>query len=648
MAIYHLSAVIHSRSKGHSAVAGAAYRSRSAIGDERTGEQHDYSRNAADVLFEGMYAPKDAPDWTRDRAQLWNHVEEFEKRRDAQLCRSFDIALPHELTLEQNRRLLQDWVRENFTRKGLIADVAIHGPHRQRDHELSGSADPRNIHAHVAVVLRKLDGAEFAAKKERTANNDERKAELEAQRASWEKLANRHLERAGLDVRIDRRTLKEQGIAQEPTIHLGAAATAKERREPGSSDRSDINRDIEERNARLRERAALEVAATRAQAELAAARQLEAMERQFGAASSRIGEPAAPIHDREAAEAAWQRDLIDAAARQAEQEARAAARGRTDDTHAPSAARPASRMESRIADIAEQAARLGATILEDANGRRVDRVEALADYFRPVDERQTHTVTVQGREAFAARLDEAGIAIVRVTEADMTALAALREQEGFDRASGLAHKPRHFANVVVGDLAAVTREGNVHRINPDKLSDAKQFLDPAAALPGVIDTRARFEVEGEKITALWDQRRAAGAEARQDFAAQRESQAQHAETVRDVGQFNQDIGDAVDTGARATSRFLRGFGRIFESVIGWLADSIAPPPPPSPEQAERMARSASEQQEARAEQAAEAGREEQHWLIIEAQKKAKEREEAESEQDRAYRRERDRGYEREL
>lgn len=615
MAIFHLSAVIHSRSKGHSAVAGAAYRARTAIEDERTGERHDYGRKAADVLFEGLYAPKDAPGWAQDRAQLWNHVEAFEKRRDAQLCRSFDIALPHELTLEQNRRLLQDWVRENFTRKGLIADVAIHGPHRQRNggQEHGSSADPRNIHAHVAVVLRKLDGAEFAAKKERTASNDERKAELEAQRANWEKLANRHLERAGLDVRIDRRTLKEQGIAQEPTQHLGPAATAMERRGEGS-DRGDINRDVEERNAALRERAALEIAATRAQAELAAARQLEEMERRFAAASSRVDEPAAPIHDREAAEAAWQRDLIDAAARQAEQQAGSAAQGRTDYI------RPPNRIESRIAESTEQATRLGATILEDANGRRVDRLEALADQFRGEGERQTHTVTVQGPEAFAARLEEAGIAIVRVTEADASVLAALREQEEFDRASGLAHKPHHFAKLQPGEHAAVTRDGEVYRIEPDNLGDAKRYLDLATTLPGVIETRARFASEGEKITALWDQQRAAGAEARQDFAAGRENQAQHAQTVRDVGQFNHDVGEAVDTGIRATRSLLGGLASAIGSFLSRIADSFAPPPPPTKDQAERLAQVAEERQEQRIIATAEREIEAQREAIAEQQR----------------------------
>ena len=79
--------------------------------------------------------------------------------------------------------------------------------------------------------------------------HEERLAQLETWRGSWEKLANRHLERAGLDVRIDRRTLKEQGIEAEPTKHLGPTANKMERNEPGSSDRVNANREITQRNA---------------------------------------------------------------------------------------------------------------------------------------------------------------------------------------------------------------------------------------------------------------------------------------------------------------------------------------------------------------------------------------------------------------
>ena len=316
MAIFHLSATIHSRGKGHSSVNGAAYRARDAITDERTGTRHDYGRNARDVLFAGIYAPKDAPAWTQDRAQLWNHVEAFEKRRDAQLARVFDIALPHELTLEQNRRLLQDWVRDNFTRKGLIADAVIHAPDKQ--------GDMRNTHAHVAVVLRKLDGTEFAAKKERTATNDERLAELDAWRASWEKLANRHLERAGLDVRIDRRTLKEQGIDAEPTQHLGALATTMDRRDPGSSELANANREIKAHNAERKNVTSLESEIKELTAQIIDLNAERAMRESYGSARGRY-EPLGETHLEVA------RAMRDAAAERAMQEARDAAKGRIDD-----------------------------------------------------------------------------------------------------------------------------------------------------------------------------------------------------------------------------------------------------------------------------------------------------------------------------
>src|SRR5271169_2373228 len=99
----------------------------------------------------------DAPDWAHDLGQLVNEVERFEKRSDSQLAMNLDIALPHEMTLEQNRRLMQDFVREEFQRKGYAAHVGIHAP------DLEG--DDRNVHAHVLVTLRKIDRDGFARTK---------------------------------------------------------------------------------------------------------------------------------------------------------------------------------------------------------------------------------------------------------------------------------------------------------------------------------------------------------------------------------------------------------------------------------------------------------------------------------------------------
>ena len=255
MAIYHLSAQVISRGYGHSAVHAAAYRARCEIADSRTGLVHDYGRKAGELLFEGIYAPKDAPAWARDRAQLWNHVEAFEKHRRAELAREFVIALPHELTLEQGRYAVQDWVRENFTRKGLIADVTIHAPGRE--------GDERNVHAHIMVVTRKLDGTEFIRTKERFETYSEKaeakKAELETLRESWARIGNRHLERHGFEASLDHRTLEAQGIEREPTIHMGKAATAIER-EGTASELGDVNREIAADN----DRRVIDLAAERA------------------------------------------------------------------------------------------------------------------------------------------------------------------------------------------------------------------------------------------------------------------------------------------------------------------------------------------------------------------------------------------------
>lgn len=197
------------------------------------------------MTFEGIFAPKDAPEWARDRERLWSEVEKAETRKNSQLAREVQIALPHELTEEQRQQLLTDFVRENFVRKGMVADVAIHAPDRE--------GDDRNHHAHVLLTMREIGPNGFGAKL-RELNS---KGQLETWRENWARTANRYLERHGHEARIDHRSLAEQGIDREPTTHNGPTATQMER-EGEASERGDINREIEARN---RERERLEIAA---------------------------------------------------------------------------------------------------------------------------------------------------------------------------------------------------------------------------------------------------------------------------------------------------------------------------------------------------------------------------------------------------
>ncbi len=262
MADYHFAAKIISRSRGQSAVASAAYRAGERLEDVRLGRTFDYRRHLG-VVHTEILAPDNAPDWMRDRSQLWNAVEKAEKRKDSQLARSLDIALPHELNLEQNLELLRGFVQEQWVDRGMIADIAIHLPGR--------TGDIRNVHAHVALTTREITGSGFG-QKERDWND---KQELIEWRKAWADHANRILEREGFEERIDHRSLVDQGIDREPTTHIGPGPKGMHHRGV-SSDRVQQNRDIKTSNDNL---ALLEKELAESEQRLAALRQQLAAER---------------------------------------------------------------------------------------------------------------------------------------------------------------------------------------------------------------------------------------------------------------------------------------------------------------------------------------------------------------------------------
>ncbi|MBW4473952.1 MAG: MobA/MobL family protein [Stenomitos rutilans HA7619-LM2] len=205
MAIYHLSVSKIKRSAGRTATGAAAYRAAQEIHDERTGLTHDYTRKRG-VYATEILVPSDAPIWMRDRARLWNGVEHAEKRKDAELAREIDIALPIELTHDQKMELVRQYVQEQFTSKGMIADIAYHDLHK------------KNPHAHVLLTLREIRADGFG-NKNRSWNE---KALLQQWREAWSQHTNCALEQAAHEARIDHRSLEEQGVERLPQIHLGA------------------------------------------------------------------------------------------------------------------------------------------------------------------------------------------------------------------------------------------------------------------------------------------------------------------------------------------------------------------------------------------------------------------------------------------
>ena len=220
MAIYHLHCDIIGRSGGRSATAAAAYRSASKIKDRTTGEIFDYSRKEK-PLYSRVLHNGHVPKWATNREELWNSCEEKENRKNSQFCRSFDIALMKELTLEQNILLLRKWIAQNYVFRGMVADVVIHAPHKNRD----GTSND-NLHAHILIPTRKINENGWA-EKDREGNNREFLKEV---RNSWAVNVNEMFEKLGMPERIDERTLAEQGIDREPQQHQGAKATAMARK----------------------------------------------------------------------------------------------------------------------------------------------------------------------------------------------------------------------------------------------------------------------------------------------------------------------------------------------------------------------------------------------------------------------------------
>ena len=222
VAIYHLSAQIISRSGGKSATAAAAYRARDKVYDERTGLNFDYSyKGSADYCQ--ILAPAHAQDWVDNREVLWNKVEAAERRKDSQLAREINVALPVELSREEKIELGLSFVKNQYVSQGMVADVAFH------------DLDSHNPHFHVMLTTRQLEGEGFALTKEKAWRPDfgygKAKSDLLLQeRSSWQDYANAALERAGKTERIDHRTLEAQGLERIPQIHLGARVAAMEKR----------------------------------------------------------------------------------------------------------------------------------------------------------------------------------------------------------------------------------------------------------------------------------------------------------------------------------------------------------------------------------------------------------------------------------
>ena len=268
MAIYHLSLKTISRSKGQSAVASSAYRSGSKLKDRETGETKDFTKKHG-VAYSEIQLPPQAPAEYRDREVLWNAVQDKESKSNAQLAREVEVALPAELDRETQKKLVHDYVQQNFVDRGMCADWSIH------------DKEDGNPHAHIMLTTRAIKkNGTWAPKQKSTYLLDKAGAKVpqidpktgqqkigargrkmwkrttesytdwndrsnaEQWRANWAESCNQYLTP---EQQIDHRSYKRQGIEQVPTIHEGHVA-----REMGDrSERVQTNIDIKAGNRDL-------------------------------------------------------------------------------------------------------------------------------------------------------------------------------------------------------------------------------------------------------------------------------------------------------------------------------------------------------------------------------------------------------------
>jgi Ti-type conjugative transfer relaxase TraA len=230
MAIFHFSAKVISRAAGSSALAAAAYRSASRLHDERLDRHHDFS-NKAGVVHSQVMLPEGAPEEWHDRERLWNDVEAVEVRKDAQLAREVELAIPREMTQAEGIRLARDFVQREFVDRGMVADLNVHW-----DVGADGKPKP---HAHVMLGMRKVSEDGFGAKV-----RDWNRTELLTHwREAWADHVNARLVELDIDARIDHRNLEAQGIDLEPQSKIGAPARRMEA-QGLEADRADEHRQI--------------------------------------------------------------------------------------------------------------------------------------------------------------------------------------------------------------------------------------------------------------------------------------------------------------------------------------------------------------------------------------------------------------------
>jgi hypothetical protein len=246
MAIYALSIKHKAKGRGAGAKLHAQYIQRE--GKYKKLEEQRAKSHSEYLTREGKYERRaqelestwsgNLPPWAKSAKEFWEAADTFE-RSNGRVYTEVVIALPRELSKEKRIEVIGEFIGREIGNR-FPYTVAVHNPKA-----LDGGEQP---HAHVMFSIREKDGIERpkelffkranpehpekgGARKSREWSKDERSNDrVNAIRLAWEKLANEALKKEGHEVRIDRRTLEEQGIDREPEPKMGPEVTQRLKR----------------------------------------------------------------------------------------------------------------------------------------------------------------------------------------------------------------------------------------------------------------------------------------------------------------------------------------------------------------------------------------------------------------------------------
>lgn len=224
MAIFHYHISVGTLKSG-----GAQQRGRYVRRDPRepTDETHDVSSFTMNM-----------PKWaSADSDMFWETADAME-RKGGLVYREHELALPNELTRDQNESLAREFAAQEFSK--FVVEAGLHWkPQNEHAHFQTSEREQDGIDRDRATFFKRYNAKEPAKggcrKSTRFSGGElrdraQQKLNVESIRAAWAKMCNEHLDKHGHSARIDHRTNEARGINTPAGVHMGRSAMGLEKR----------------------------------------------------------------------------------------------------------------------------------------------------------------------------------------------------------------------------------------------------------------------------------------------------------------------------------------------------------------------------------------------------------------------------------